>query len=106
MKILSNKKYNSLVEKANKICTTTTYYLNNPYQTKTIEKLEDKNVELEIQVDKLKKKFKKTYKKYVDIRDKKISELLRENEQLKKELQTLKMSEEEWLDKSLGVDKE
>ena len=35
-----------------------------------------------------------------------IERLNKENEQLKKELQILKMSEEEWLDKSLGVDKE
>lgn len=35
-----------------------------------------------------------------------IKRLKEENEQLKKELQTLKMSEETWLDINLGINKE
>ena len=49
MKILSNKEYDKLI---NDKTPTIEYYMNNPYQARKIEKLEDYNIELEIKIDK------------------------------------------------------
>ena len=52
MKILSNEEYDKLINDEIPINPSIEYYMNNPYQARKIEKLEDYNIELEIKIDK------------------------------------------------------